>query len=64
MPLTQPSPLGDCVAIWRITKAVMLNLVQHLIESTTYETLNQVQGDKIVIATQSLGREEEGEGGF
>jgi hypothetical protein len=24
----------------------MLNLIQHLTESRTYETLNQVQGDK------------------
>jgi hypothetical protein len=32
-------------------KNVMLNLFQHLIESTTYETLNQVQGDKKAITT-------------
>jgi len=32
----------------------MLNLVQHLIIPRTYETLKQVQGDKIVITTQSL----------
>jgi len=39
----------------------MLNLVQHLTKSGTYETLKQVQGDKIVITTQpSRG---EGEGG-
>jgi len=33
-------------------KNVMLNLVQHLTKSGTYETLKQVQGDKIVITTQ------------
>jgi len=33
-------------------------LFQHLIESNTYETLNQVQGDKKGFTTQSLkGRE-------
>ncbi len=31
----------------------MLNLFQHLINSMSYETLNQVQGDKKAIATQS-----------
>ena len=36
----------------------MPNLFRHLIESRSYETLNQVQGDKIVIATKSLGGEE------
>ena len=35
-------------------KNVMLNLFQHLINSMSYETLNQVQGDKKAIATQSL----------
>jgi len=30
----------------------MLNLFQHLINSVSYETLNQVQGDKKAIATQ------------
>jgi len=39
----------------------MLNLFQHLINSMNYETLNQVQGDKKAIATQSL--EGEGRGG-
>jgi|GEM_PF-4230620 len=33
----------------------MLNLFQHLMESVTYKTLNQVQGDEIVIPTQSRG---------
>ena len=33
----------------------MLNLFQHLIESNTYETLNQVQGDKGVYDTVSEG---------
>jgi hypothetical protein len=28
---------------------VMLNLFQHLIKSTCYKTLNQVQGDKTVV---------------
>jgi hypothetical protein len=32
-------------------------LFQHLIKSRPYETLNQVQGDKIVITTQSRGGE-------
>jgi len=36
----------------------MLNLFQHLIESNTYETLNQVQGDKKGFTTKPLGREE------
>jgi len=31
----------------------MLNLFQHPIESTAYETLNQVQGDKKAITAQS-----------
>jgi hypothetical protein len=31
----------------------MLNLVQHLTESNTYETLNQVQGDKKGFTTQA-----------
>jgi hypothetical protein len=34
-----PFSLGDCVAIGEMVKNVMLNLFQHLIESTTYETL-------------------------
>jgi hypothetical protein len=50
----QPSPLGDCVVIGAMVKNVMLNLFQHLIESNTYETLNQVQGDKKGFTTQSL----------
>jgi hypothetical protein len=33
---------------------VTLNLFQHLIESTSYETLKQVQGDKKRIVTQFL----------
>jgi hypothetical protein len=41
---------------------VMPNLFRHLIESNSYETLNQVQGDKILIATQPLGGEGQGEG--
>jgi hypothetical protein len=35
----------------------MPNLFRHLIESNSYETLNRVQGDKIVIATQPLDGE-------
>jgi len=31
----------------------MLNLVQHLIKSITYETLKQVQGDKLGLLTSS-----------
>jgi hypothetical protein len=30
----------------------MLNLVQHLMKSTTYETLKQVQGDKLGLFTR------------
>jgi len=41
----------------------MLNLFRHPIESNSYETLNQVQGDKIIITIQSTGGEEKGEGG-
>ena len=33
----------------------MPNLFRHLTESNSYETLNQVQGDKIIIATHSRG---------
>ena len=40
----------------------MLNLFQHLINSMSYETLNQVQGDKNAITTQSLAGEGKGEG--
>ncbi|MDI7261053.1 MAG: glutamate synthase-related protein, partial [Thermodesulfobacteriota bacterium] len=43
----------DCVVIGGIEKNVMLNLFQHLINSVSYETLNQVQGDKKATATQS-----------
>ena len=51
-------PLRDCVVIGKMVKNVMLNLVQHLMESISYETLKRVQGDKKIIATQSLkGRE-------
>jgi hypothetical protein len=39
-----------------MAKTVMLNLFQHLIESNTYETLNQVQGDKKGYDTVSDGR--------
>ncbi len=41
-----PSLLGDCVAIEKIVKNVMLNLFQHLMGSISYETLKRVQGDK------------------
>jgi hypothetical protein len=33
---------------------VMLNLFQHLIKSRSYETLNQVQGDKIIVFQQPV----------
>jgi hypothetical protein len=46
----------------KMVKNVMLNLVQHLIESNSYETLNQVQGDKTVVPTQFLRGEKNGEG--
>jgi len=55
-------PFRDCVVIGRMAKTVMLNLFQHLIESNTYETLNQVQGDKKGVAIQSQGGERWGEG--
>jgi hypothetical protein len=42
----------------------MLNLVQHLINSMAYETMEQVQGDKTSITTQSLAGEEEGRVGI
>ncbi len=45
-----------------MVKNVMLNLFQHLIESNTYETLNQVQGDKKGFTTQSPRGEGWGEG--
>ena len=38
----------------------MLNLFQHPIITMSYETLNQVQGDKKAIATQSLWKREVG----
>jgi len=45
-----------------MVKNFMLNLFQHLIKSNTYETLNQVQGDKKGFSTQSSrGRRENGE---
>jgi len=58
MPLSSEtvSQLGEMV------KNVMLNLFQHLIESNSYETLNQVQGDKTGVTPQSLRGEEKGEG--
>jgi hypothetical protein len=31
----------------------MLNLIQHLIKSGTYETLKQVQGDKSALSTRA-----------
>jgi len=31
----------------------MMNLVQHLMKSTAYETLKQVQGDKLGLFTNS-----------
>jgi hypothetical protein len=52
-PLTLPLSPGDCVVIGKMVKNVMLNLVQHLMESISYETLKRVQGDKKIIATQS-----------
>jgi len=55
------SPLCDFVAIERIANTIMLNSFQHLMESGTYKTLNQVQGDKIVIPRQSLGGEGRGD---
>ncbi len=33
----------------------MLNWFQHLIKSNSYETLKQIQGDKIEFVTQSPG---------
>ena len=45
-----------------MVKNVMLNLFQHLIESNTYETLNQVQGDKKGFTTWFL--KGEGKGGL
>ena len=40
--------LGDCVVIGETVGNVMPNLFRHLTESNSYETLNQVQGNKIV----------------
>ena len=51
---------GKFPSPWRLCrnggngKNVMLNLFQHLINSMSYETLNQVQGDEKAIATQPL----------
>ena len=42
----------------------MLNLFQHLIKSSSHETLKRVQGDKITIVTQSRWGEGGGEGKF
>jgi len=39
----------------------MPNLFRHLIIPRTYETLKQVQGDKLVITTQSRGEREDDE---
>jgi hypothetical protein len=58
MPLT----LETVSQLEKMVKNVMLNLVQHLIESNSYETLNQVQGDKTVVPTQFLRGEKNGEG--
>jgi hypothetical protein len=41
-----PLPPGTMSQLGEMVKKVMLNLFQHLIESNTCETLNQVQGDK------------------
>ena len=57
-----PSPHGGCAANGERAKNVMPNLFRHLMESNSYETLNQVQGDKIIITTQSHGGEGKGEG--
>jgi len=46
-----PSPPRGFVVIRETVKNVMPNLFRHLIEPNSYETLNQVQGDKIVITT-------------
>ena len=59
-----PLPSETVSQLGEMVKNVMLNLFQHLIESNSYETLNQVQGDKRGVTTQSLGGEERGEGGF
>ncbi len=42
----------DRVVTEKREKIVMLNLVQHLKESDHYETLKQVQGDRIRITSQ------------
>jgi len=52
--MNDSSPFRECVIIRETVENVMPNLFRHLIELNSYETLNQVQGDKIVIATQSL----------
>ena len=38
----------------KIIENVMLNLIQHLTKSTTYETLKQVQGDRLGLFTSPL----------
>jgi len=37
----------------------MLNLIQHLINSKTYETLKQVQGDKLGLFTKASSKKED-----
>ena len=59
--LKSPLPWGLC-RNGENGKNVMLNLFQHLINSMSYETLNQVQGDEKAIATQPPRGEDEGEG--
>jgi len=55
-------PFRDCVIIGKTVENVMPNLFWHLRESNSYETLKQVQGDKLIITTQSLRKG--GLGGF
>jgi|GEM_PF-3033093 len=57
-PPPHSSPIRGCVVTGEMVKNVMLNLFQHLIESNTYETLNQVQGDKKGFTTQPLKGED------
>jgi len=61
-PSPPPSPRWGCVVIGETVENVMPNLFRHLIESNSYETLKQVQGDKLVITTQSRWGEGKGEG--
>ncbi len=49
---TVPYASRGCVAIGGAVENVMPNLFRHLTKSNSYETLNQVQGDRIVITTQ------------